>query len=186
MSRRAVFLDRDGVLNRGVSRGGTPWAPRSLAEFSLLPGVPGALADLRAAGFLLVVVTNQPDVVRGHATRADVEAIHTHMRATLPLDDIRVCYHDKQDRCECRKPRPGMLLKAAGDLGIDLSRSFIVGDRWRDIGAGRAAGCTAILVNPFTEKTYIEPDIELADLPAAARWILDCQVDPRLLAVRSA
>jgi D-glycero-D-manno-heptose 1,7-bisphosphate phosphatase len=169
---RAVFLDRDGVLNHGVSRGGTPWAPRTLDELEILPGVSEALASLRAAGFLLIVVTNQPDVPRGTATRAGVEAIHAHMRATLPLDDIRVCYHDDSDNCDCRKPAPGLLLAAAAEHGIDVRRSFMVGDRWRDIGAARAAGCTAILVNPFREKTYVEPDIELADLPAAAAWIL--------------
>ena len=136
------------------------------------PRSPDALARLRAAGFLLVVVTNQPDLPRGNATREDVEAIHAHMRATLALDDIRVCYHDKNDGCECRKPAPGMLLAAAKAHGVDLTRSFMVGDRWRDVGAGRAAGCTTILISPFRERTHLEPDIELADLPAAAAWIL--------------
>ena len=171
--RRAVFLDRDGVINRGVVRGDRPFAPLSLDEFEILPGVPEALARLRAAGFLLVVVTNQPDVARGFARRDQVEAIHAFIRARLPLDEVRVCYHDDVDRCACRKPRPGMLYAAAVANDIRLDRSFLVGDRWRDIGAGKEAGCTAVLVNPFPEPKRIEPDAELADLPAAADWILE-------------
>jgi len=169
---RAVFLDRDGVLNPGVTRDGRPWAPFSLAELAILPGVPEALARLRAAGFQLIVVTNQPDVARGNATKAGVESIHGYMRQHLPLDDIFVCYHDDQDACCCRKPLPGMIYAAAFPREIVLGRSFMIGDRWRDIGAGKAAGCRTVLVNAMVEKIRIEPDIELADLPAAASWIL--------------
>ena len=168
---RAVFLDRDGVLNDRVVRNGNPTAPFSVDELQIARGVPEALAALRAAGFQLIVVTNQPDVVRGHAERAHVEAIHALMRARLPLDDILVCYHDDGDGCACRKPNPGMLFAAAVEREIQLARSFLVGDRWRDIGAGKAAGCTTILVNAFPEKARTEPDVELRDLPAAAEWI---------------
>jgi D-glycero-D-manno-heptose 1,7-bisphosphate phosphatase len=170
--RRAVFLDRDGVINRGVIRDGKPSAPFKLSELEILPGVAGALALLRDAGLLLIVVTNQPDVARGPARRDDVEAIHAHMRSTLPLDDIRTCYHDDDSECACRKPQPGMLVGAAVDFEVQLRRSFMVGDRWRDIGAGKAAGCRTILVNAFPETTFIEPEVQLADLPAAAQWIL--------------
>ncbi len=168
---RAVFLDRDGVLNPGVDRAGKLWAPRTVAELEILPGVREALAALRAAGFQLVVVTNQPDVARGHMKKADVEAIHLHLREQLPLDEILVCYHDDRDQCACRKPNPGMLYAAAVAREIQLPRSFMIGDRWRDIGAGKAAGCGTILVNTFPEATRVDPDIELADLPAAAAWI---------------
>jgi len=168
----AVFLDRDGVLNRAITRDGKPWAPFSLDELEILPGVPEALAALRAAGFQLIVVTNQPDVARGHAKKAAVDAIHQHMRQRLPLDEIRVCYHDDHHGCACRKPKPGMIYAAAVDREIELARSFMVGDRWRDIGAGKAAGCQTILVNAMVEETRVEPDIELRDLPAAADWIL--------------
>jgi D-glycero-D-manno-heptose 1,7-bisphosphate phosphatase len=168
---RAVFLDRDGVLNDRVVRNGQLTAPCSVDELQIARGVPEALAALRAAGFQLIVVTNQPDVVRGHAKKAHVEAIHALMRARLPLDDILVCYHDDGDGCACRKPNPGMLFAAAVAREIQLARSFLVGDRWRDIGAGRAAGCTTILVNAFPEKARTEPDVELRDLPAAAAWI---------------
>ena len=170
--RRAVFLDRDGVINRGVVRAGHPFAPFSLSEFEVLPGVPEALASLRAAGFLLVVTTNQPDVARGDARREQVEQIHAFMRTRLALDDIRVCYHDDRDGCACRKPKPGMIIAAAVEHAIQLQSSFMVGDRWRDIGSGKNAGCTTILVNAFPEEKRVEPDVELADLLSAAEWIL--------------
>ena len=170
--RRAVFLDRDGVLNRGVLHGGKSFAPFSLEDLEILPGVPEALAMLRAAGYLLIVCTNQPDVRRGHATRAQVDAINASLRADLRLDDVRVCFHDDEDECACRKPKPGLLYAAAVDHEIQLARSFMVGDRWRDIGAGKAAGCTTVLVNRFPETLRMEPDIEQTDLSAAAKWIV--------------
>jgi D-glycero-D-manno-heptose 1,7-bisphosphate phosphatase len=169
---RAVFLDRDGVLNAMVMRNGRPTAPFSLDEVLIIPGVPEALAALRAAGFQLIVVTNQPDVVRGNAERAHVEAIHGFLRARLPLDDILVCYHDDRDGCACRKPKPGMMYAAAVEREIQLARSFLVGDRWRDIGAGKAAGCTTILVNAFPEEARPEADAEFRDLSAAVDWII--------------
>jgi len=170
--RRAVFLDRDGVINRGVVKAGRPFAPSTVDEFAILPGVPEALARLRAAGFLLIVTTNQPDVARGHALRTAVEAIHVRMRAELAIDDVLVCYHDDDDRCACRKPSPGMIYAAAVQHEIQPSRSFMVGDRWRDIESGQNAGCTTILVNAFPESKRARPDVELADLAAAASWIL--------------
>jgi D-glycero-D-manno-heptose 1,7-bisphosphate phosphatase len=169
---RAVFLDRDGVVNRGVMQDGRPFAPVEVSELELMPGVTDALARLSAAGFLLIVATNQPDVARGRATRAGIDAIHEWMRHHLPLTAIRVCFHDDADLCACRKPKPGLLIAAAVDYDIQLERSFMIGDRWRDIGAGKAAGCTAILVNRFPEALRIAPDLELADLPSAAAWIL--------------
>jgi D-glycero-D-manno-heptose 1,7-bisphosphate phosphatase len=170
---RAVFLDRDGVLNAGVLKTGRPFAPTCVDELRILPGVAEALARLRAAGFRLVVVTNQPDVSRGLAVRGNVEAIHQVLRTTLPIDEVQVCFHDDRDRCACRKPSPGMLYAAAVAGEIQLDRSFMIGDRWRDISAGRAAGCTTILVNRFDEPAEVAPDVELADLPAAAAWILE-------------
>ena len=175
---RAVFLDRDGVLNDRVLRNGQPTAPFSVDELRISRGVPEALGALRAAGFQLIVVTNQPDVVRGHAERGHVEAIHALMRVSLPLDDIRVCYHDDGDGCACRKPKPGMLYAAAVERDIQLARSFLVGDRWRDIGAGKAAGCTTILVNAFPGETKVEADVEFPDLSAAVKWITSGPAKP--------
>ena len=172
--RRAVFLDRDGVLNREIVRNGHATAPFTLAEVEILPGVPDALDRLRRAGFLLIVVTNQPDVVRGSASRHEIEAIHSHLRHTLPVDDIRVCYHDDIDRCACRKPTPGMVYSAAVEHDIALGASYMVGDRWRDVGAGQRAGCTTILVQSNRdEPTTIEPNVRMGGLGEAAPWILE-------------
>jgi D-glycero-D-manno-heptose 1,7-bisphosphate phosphatase len=167
----AVFLDRDGVLNRAVVRGGRPYPPDRLDEVEILPGVPEALERLKAAGFALIVATNQPDVARGRQTRAAVEAIHARLATVLPIDEFRVCYHDDKDDCPCRKPKPGLLNQAPQ---YDLRRSIIVGDRWRDIEAGRRAGCrTAILVDyGYDEGRTVEPDLRVRSLAEAADWIL--------------
>jgi len=171
--KRAVFLDRDGVLNRSVVRAGRPYAPSSLDEFELLPGVLEALTDLRTAGFVLVVVTNQPDLATGRIRPEVAEAIHQKLRALLPIDDIKVCGHVDGDDCSCRKPRPGMLLEAARDWSIDLCRSFIVGDRWRDVSAGKAAGCKTIFVDyGYAEELADRPDFVVTSLPEAVKIIL--------------
>ncbi len=174
-SRCAVFLDRDGVINRALVRDGRPYPPARLAEFEILPGVAGACAKLRQAGFLLVVATNQPDVGRGTIAREAVEALHAHMRRELPLDGVEVCYHPGKgaSECDCRKPKPGMLLKAARELNIDLTKSFMVGDRWRDIDCGHAAGCTTILVDyDYAEELHQPPDHRVKGLAEAADLIL--------------
>ncbi len=169
----AVFLDRDGVLNRAVVRNGKPYPPGRLTEFELLPGVSEALELLRDAGFRLVVVTNQPDVGTGRQTLAAVEEMHAHLRATLPLDDIRVCYHTDADGCACRKPKPGMLLDAARDWDVALADSVMVGDRWRDIEAGKAAGCRTILIGVgYDERKPEGFDASAASLVDASRLIL--------------
>ncbi len=174
MMRCAVFLDRDGVINRAIVRDGKPYPPASLAELEILPGVPEALARLRAAGYRLIVVTNQPDVARGAQTRAAVEAIHAELLARgLPIDDFRVCYHDDADGCDCRKPKAGLLLAAALEDGLNLAGSFLVGDRWRDVEAGKRAGCTTVLVDyHYSEPEYGQPDMRVRSLGEAADWIL--------------
>ena len=143
---KAVFLDRDGVINRTLVRDGRPYAPRSLEEFEFLPGVREAIASLKSAGFCVIVATNQPDVANGIVTRQLVEAMHGLVQTQLKVDAIKVCYHIDSDNCACRKPKPGLLLEAAREHSLDLKRSFMVGDRWRDIEAGIAAGCRTILV----------------------------------------
>lgn len=169
--RRAVFLDRDGVINRATVRDGMPRPPASADEMEILPGVPEALARLRAADYALVVVTNQPDIVRGLTTQAVVDAIHARLRDELGLDDIRVCPHVDADRCACRKPKPGLLLQAPV---YDMAASAMVGDRWRDVEAGRAAGCgVTILVDyEYDEPVLHEPDARVASLAEAADWLL--------------
>ncbi len=173
MTRRAVFLDRDGVLNATVVADPVPLPPRSVEELEILPGVPAACEQLRAAGFLLLVVTNQPDIARGALEPAAAEAINGRIREQLPLDDVLVCPHDDADGCDCRKPLPGLLLHGARVWGVDLAASYMVGDRWRDIEAGRRAGCTTVLVDRgYRERPAEGFDVAVHDLVEAAGWIL--------------
>jgi len=173
MAVAAVFLDRDGVINVNEVRGGKPYAPTRLEDFQFLPGVEEATRRLKDAGFLLVVVTNQPDVANGITRQDTLDAMHALLRKKLPVDDIRICYHTDADGCDCRKPKPGMLLAAAADHGIDLARSYMVGDRWRDVAAGKTAGCATILVEyDYDEPEPDSPDAVVASLSEAADWIL--------------
>jgi D-glycero-D-manno-heptose 1,7-bisphosphate phosphatase len=171
---RAVFLDRDGVLNRVIVRNGKPHPPAGLEEFQILPDVPAALASLKECGFLLLVVTNQPDVARGAQQRQVVENMHAKLRESLPIDDVFVCYHDDKDACECRKPKPGLLIQAAVKYRLDLAACYLIGDRWRDIEAGQAAGCpTAWIDRGYAESGAAQPpSVRVASCAEAAGWIL--------------
>lgn len=153
MQNRAIFLDRDGVLNQAIIKAGKPYPPANLDELVIPDEVPIVLNSLKKAGFLLIGATNQPDVARGTTQKAIVEAINAQLLAVLPLEDILVCYHDDTDGCTCRKPEPGLLLQAATQYNIDLSASFMVGDRWKDIDAGHRAGCRTI----WLDAGYAEP-----------------------------
>ncbi len=171
--RQAVFLDRDGVINRAVVRDGKPYPPATLDDFLLLPGVEQAIQALREAGFLIIVVTNQPDVTTGLQRREVVESMHARLRDAGLCDDIKVCYHTESDGCECRKPKPGMLLDAASEWNIDLARSFMVGDRWRDVGAGKAAGCfTFFIDHKYAERQPEMPGAVVESLAEASSLIL--------------
>jgi len=170
--RRAVFLDRDGVINRAIVRDGKPYPPVSLVELEILPGVHDALQKLHDANYLLIVVTNQPDVARG-AKREDVELMNASLSSQLPIDDFKTCYHDSGDKCSCRKPLPGALLDAAQEHNIDLSNSFMVGDRWRDVEAGASAGCKTFFINNhYTEQKPEAPDFIVSSLLEAKKIIL--------------
>ncbi len=172
---RAVFLDRDGVINRADVRDGKPYPPRTLDELEVLDGVPEALSKLHEAGFRLIVVTNQPDVARGTQTRETVEAMNARLASELAVDEVVVCYHDG-DACDCRKPKPGALLDAARRHGVELEHSFMVGDRWRDIEAGQRAGCLCLFVdNGYQEQQPVAPFVRIPSLAAAADWILENQ-----------
>lgn len=174
MVRTAVFLDRDGVINANLERDGKPVAPTTLDEFRLLPGVEDAVRRLKSAGYLIIVCTNQPDVATGRTLRSTVDAMHEIVRAKLNVDDIKICFHTDVDGCECRKPKPGMLLDAARERSIDLSKSYFVGDRWRDIVAGRAAGCLTIFVDyGYEQEGPNEPNHVVASLSEAANVILN-------------
>jgi D-glycero-D-manno-heptose 1,7-bisphosphate phosphatase len=172
---RAVFLDRDGVINRALERDCKPYPPRNLEEFEILPDVAAACTKLKQAGFLLIVVTNQPDVGRGTLKKEIVEAIHAEMCRQLPIDHVEVCYHPGQGAsdCDCRKPKPGMLLRAAKEFGIDLAQSWMVGDRWRDIDCGHAAGCRTIFIDRgYAEELRQKPHFSAGNLAQAADIIL--------------
>jgi D-glycero-D-manno-heptose 1,7-bisphosphate phosphatase len=170
--RRAVFLDRDGVLNRPVVRDGKPYPPSSVEDFVILPDVPEACTRLKQHGFLLVVATNQPDVGRGTQSRESVEAMHALLVRALPIDRVEVCYDSGETASDCRKPAPGMLLRAAADCDIDLGASFMVGDRWRDVDCGKAAGCQTVFINRgYDEQLRSQPDYRASSLLDAAQWI---------------
>ena len=168
-----MFLDRDGVINRAVIRAGIPCPPASLNELEILPGVHAALNALKAGGYRLVVVTNQPDVARGSTSRELVGDIHARLADTLALDAILTCFHDDSDDCGCRKPRPGLLLQAARELSLDLASSFMVGDRWRDVEAGRRAGCRTFYVDQGYEQAVpAAADYRVESLSQAASLVL--------------
>jgi transaldolase len=172
--RRAVFLDRDGVINRAVVRDGRPYPPATLAELEIPPDTAAALAGLKRSGFLLLVVTNQPDVGRGAQQRAVVDSIHDRLKESLPLDDVFVCCHTDDDRCDCRKPAPGLIFRAAERYGIDVAASFLIGDRWRDIEAGESAGCRTVLIDyGYRERPpSAGPAVRVRSLRAAVNWIV--------------
>ena len=176
-SKPAIFLDRDGVLNEAVLCARKPYPPATVADLKVYPDAPSSLERLRRAGFLLVVVTNQPDIARGTVDLRTVMAIHHALREQLPIDEIYVCDHDDADDCMCRKPRPGLLYRAVDDYDIDLLSSFLIGDRWRDIEAGAAAGCRTVWI----DRKYDEapprhsPDARVTSLADAVSWILEQQ-----------
>ncbi|MBX3503177.1 MAG: HAD family hydrolase [Alphaproteobacteria bacterium] len=174
---RAAFLDRDGVLNQAIVRDGRPYAPRRLEDFVVLPEASAAVRRLRDAGFLVIVATNQKDVGEGLLGRETLEAMHARLREAVPVDDIRVC--TCVDECPCYKPNPGMLLDAARDWKIDLAASVMIGDRWRDIGAGRNAGCRTIFIDRgYAESLRHTPDLVATDLADAVAQLLDSSSTP--------
>lgn len=173
---RAVFLDRDGVINKAFVRNGKPHPPQNLAELEIIEGVSSALSALKTAGWLLVVISNQPDVARGTLDRSSVDMIDDHLKKNLPIDDFRVCYHDDFDLCNCRKPLPGSILKAAIDYRIDLSKSYMIGDRWKDIEAGKRAGCKTIFIDYGYQEKYPKGyDHSVVSLLEATNIILGAQ-----------
>jgi D-glycero-D-manno-heptose 1,7-bisphosphate phosphatase len=181
--RRAVFLDRDGVLNQALVSEGKPCAPRTVDEFIIPPDRVSCLDRLKARGFLLIVVSNQPDVARGSQAITTIEEMHQKLRATLPVDDILVCFHDEADDCLCRKPRPGLLIDAQQKYDLDLARSFFIGDRWRDVDAGNAAGCKTVFIDyKYSERApSTEPSVRVSSLREAVDWIISREMDEDLL-----
>lgn len=170
---KAVFLDRDGVINAAKVRNGKPYPPDSLEELQYLPGVSEALEALKISGYKLIIVTNQPDVATGKQKKEVVEEMHTHILQHLPIDDIYVCYCVEGPGCDCYKPKPKMILDAAQKWSLDLASSFMIGDRWRDVGAGQAAGCRTIFINyGYDEKQPVKPNYVVSNLAEAGEIIL--------------
>ena len=168
----AVFLDRDGVVNEVVFRDGQPASPRTLEESILGEEIEEAVKRLKAAAFYVFVITNQPDIARKKLEAIVLEQMSETIRQSLPIDDILVCPHDNSDNCTCRKPLSGMLISLATRWQIDLCRSFMVGDSWKDMAAGKGAGCQTILIERHYN-TGTESDFKVASLLAATDIILN-------------
>lgn len=169
---KAVFLDRDGVLNKAVVIDGKPYPPKSLEDVIVPEGVKCGLEQLKEQGYLLIVITNQPDVARGTTDRKMVDAINIFLKQQLVLDDVFCCVHDNTDECECRKPRPGMIFAAAKKWNIDLDNSFMVGDRWRDIETGKNANIKTILIDYGYDEKSVVPDYSCNDFMEATKIII--------------
>lgn len=174
MSKKAaVLLDRDGVINRSIQKNGRPFPPQTPQNVEIIPGVIEACEKFRQHGLLRIVVTNQPDISRGTITGHQVDAINQILNAQIDFEAVYVCPHDDMDGCLCRKPQPGMLVQAAKDWNIDLSRSIMVGDRWRDIEAGKKAGCKTVFIDyQYQETRPDQPDLIVKNLWEAVPWII--------------
>ena len=171
---KAVFLDRDGVINKAEIINGKPYPPKSLNHLKIITGVKDGLIALRNAGYLLIVITNQPDVSRGITSKKTVDGINDFLLRNLPLDDFLICYHDDKDNCNCRKPKPGNILLAAKKYNIDLQYSYMIGDRWRDIEAGKSAKCMTIYIDyKYNEKKPMDFDFKADSLQSASEIILN-------------
>lgn len=171
---KAVFLDRDGVINHSFVQDGKPYPPATLEEFYFYNDVEEALNLLKENGYLLVIVTNQPDVATGKQLRETVEKMHQIIKKNLPIDLIKVCYETDSPNCLCYKPKPGMLIEASKEMNIDLSQSYMIGDRWRDIGAGQNAGCkrSILIERGYQEKNPYKADFICKNLLKAANFVV--------------
>jgi D-glycero-D-manno-heptose 1,7-bisphosphate phosphatase len=173
MLKKAIFLDRDGVINQAIVREGKPYPPTRLKDVVILQGVKETLERLHKAGYSLIVVTNQPDVSRGKVTRQQVDEINNYLLSNLIIDEILTCFHDDFENCNCRKPKPGLLIEASKSKGIDLAESYMIGDRWRDIECGQNAGCKTIFINyHYQEKQPVGFNFETTSLKEACVFIL--------------
>ena len=175
-SKKAVFLDRDGVINRAPIIEGLPRSPRDIQELEIIPGVKEAVTLLFSSGFEIVVVTNQPEVARGFIYQDDIEKIHEEIAKQTGLKHFKVCIHDNKDRCDCRKPKPGMLSQAATEFNLDLKQSSLVGDRWKDIQAGQEVGCRCLFIDyEYCEEKPKPPFYRVTSLLEAAQIITEDQ-----------
>jgi D-glycero-D-manno-heptose 1,7-bisphosphate phosphatase len=172
--KTAIFIERDGILNLPSVERQSQRTPLTLVEFVVNPAAAPLCSALKAAGFLLIVTTNQPGLSHGTLSRRELDAMHAKLRETFPLDDILVCPHDAGDHCSCRKPQPGLLTEAAFKYHLDLERSFVISDKWQDARAARDLGCVSMLLqSPWVGTGH--HDFVLSSLPAIAGKILQLQ-----------
>ena len=170
--KKSVFLDRDGVINKAYIKDGLPQSPNSLNELKILPGVRESIIKLKKLNFICLMVTNQPNVSRKKIEKNSVIQMNNFLKNEIALDDIFVCYHDDSDNCNCRKPKPGLLLQAGKKWDVDFKKSFMIGDRWRDIQAGEKVGCKTIFLDyKYNEKKPKKPDFVSDSLLNAAHII---------------
>ena len=172
VGHRAVFFDRDGVINKVILRDEKPFSPRNLDEFVFNDGIREVVHELQSAGYRVIVITNQPDLARGHITRETLEGMTQRTREEILYDDVFICPHDDADQCSCRKPKPGMLLDAARKWALDLKASYFIGDTWKDMEAGKAAGCKTILLDAVYNQE-VHCDVRVKSLMEAASCILN-------------
>ena len=172
IKRKAIFLDRDGVLNKAIVRNRKPYPPSTIDELEILDGVYKGVEFLKHSGYKLIVITNQPDVARGLTTIEEVNEINNSIIKLLNVDEIICCFHDDSENCECRKPKPGMILEAVKKWNIDLSLSYLIGDRWRDIQTAKNIGLTSILIKYDYDEKKINANFECNNLEEAANFIL--------------
>ena len=178
--RKAVFLDRDGVLNNTFVVDGIPKPPGNISEVQILDGVVFSIQLLKIYGYLPIVVTNQPDVARGDRKQSEIVSLNRYIGSLTGIDHFYTCFHDDLDKCECRKPAPGLILQAAKELSVDLACSFMVGDRWRDVSAGQAAGCIVYFIDySYGEVAPQMPFIKVSSLLEATKKIIGESVDTR-------
>ena len=171
---RAVFLDRDGVINQALNCDGKPHSPRRVEDLKILEGVKEAISMLHENGLVTAVVTNQPDISRGHLSFELLSEFHRLISEKTGIQNFYVCHHDDNEGCECRKPSIGLMKKAAWDLDLDISKSFMVGDRWKDIEAGQMAGCNCFFIdNNYSERRPNPPFHTVTSLLEAAQIIVE-------------
>jgi D-glycero-D-manno-heptose 1,7-bisphosphate phosphatase len=169
---KAIFLDRDGVLNKAIIINGKPYPPSTVDELEIPKDVYEGIELLKHSGYKLIVITNQPDVARGTTTIEKVDKINDAIVKHLQIDQVISCFHDDCDNCSCRKPKTGMILEAVKKWNIDLSFSYLIGDRWRDIQTAKNVGLSSILINYDYDEKKINADFECSNFEEAANFIL--------------
>ena len=171
--KKAIFLDRDGVLSKTSLVNGKSFAPRNLRDFKLYSDSTQSVKKLKSIGFMVFVVTNQPDVGKKLISRSTLEQMHNKLKKKTHVDGIYVCVHRQDENCYCRKPNPGMILDAAKKHHIDWKKSFVVGDRASDIEAGQKANCrTIFLKKKYYENAPTKQEATFLNLREATNYIL--------------